>query len=130
MSHDLRAPLRRIVGFSNVFLEDFTEQLNTQGQDYLRRLGVSAERISQLIDDLLTLSRVAQVDMLSVQVDLSRMATEIFQELQNTEPQRNVETLIAPELKVQGDTGLLRIALENLLSNTWKFTRDQAIAHI
>lgn len=130
VSHDLRAPLRRIVGFSNVLLEDYTEILDAKGQDYLRRVGGSAERMSELIDNLLALSRVAQVDMQSTNVDLSSMIKEITQELQDTEPQRSVEFLITPDLQVHGDAGLLHIAMGNLLSNAWKFTRKQATARI
>lgn len=130
VSHDLRAPLRRIVGFSNVLLEDYTETLDAKGQDYLRRVGGSAERMSELIDDLLALSRVAQIDMQATQVDLSSMVNEIAQELQIIEPQRSVEFLITPNLQVHGDAGLLHIAIGNLLSNAWKFTRKKAIARI
>ncbi|MBU1191090.1 MAG: PAS domain-containing protein [Gammaproteobacteria bacterium] len=130
VSHDLRAPLRRIVGFSNVLLEEYTNQLDSQGQDYLRRVGGSAERMSELIDDLLALSRVAQFDMQPTHVDLSALAEQIALELQNTEPKRNVEFLIAPDIQVQGDSGLLHIALDNLFSNAWKFTRKKAAARI
>ena len=130
VSHDLRAPLRRIVGFSNVLLEDYTDSLDAKGQDYLRRVGGSAERMSALIDDLLALSRVTQTDMQPTQVDLSELVKQITLELKNTEPNRSVEFLITPNLQVLGDRGLLHIALENLFSNAWKFTRRQTAARI
>lgn len=130
VSHDLRAPLRRIVGFSHVLLEDYTERLDDKGKDYLHRVSGSAELMNKLIDDLLALSQVTQSDMQSTRIDLSIMANEIVQELQKAEPARHVEILIAPALQVRGDRGLLRIALENLFSNAWKFTRHKATAYI
>ena len=111
-------------------LEDYTENLDAKGQDYLRRVSGSAERMSELIDDLPALSRVTQVDMQSTHVDLSSMVNEIMQELQNIEPQRSEEFLITPDLHVHGDIGLHHIAMDNLISNTWKFTRKEATARI
>lgn len=130
VSHDLRAPLRRIVGFSHMLLEDYTGRLDDQGKDYLHRVSGSAERMNELIDNLLALSQVTQSDMQTTRIDLSTMADEIVQELQKAEPTRRVETSIAPTMQVQGDLGLLRIALENLFSNAWKFTRHLASARI
>lgn len=125
-----RAPLSRIVGFSHILLEDYTERLDDQGKDYLHRVSGSAERMNELLDDLLALSRVAQTDMQSTQVDLSTLANDIVQELQDAEPERCVETFIAPALQVQGDLRLVRIAMENLFSNARKFTRYKGAARI
>lgn len=124
VSHDLRAPLRSIDGFSLALLERYTEQLDAKGKHYLERVRASTQRMGQLIDDLLNLSRVTRTQIQRQSVDLSRMVEAIAIELQQTQPERQVEFFIAPEVVVQGDARLLRLMLENLLSNACKFTSN------
>lgn len=130
VSHDLRAPLRSIDGFSHILLEEYAEQLDAIGQDYLQRVRASAHRMGHLIDDLLSLSRVSKSEMCCMTVDLSAIVLRIVRELQKNQPERQVVFVIAPSVLVQGDAGLLRIALENLLNNAWKFTAQQPSARI
>jgi light-regulated signal transduction histidine kinase (bacteriophytochrome) len=122
VSHDLRAPLRSIDGFSQALLEDYCNLLDTTGQDYLGRIRGATQRMGQLIDDLLSLSRVTRSDMHLEVVDLSLLANSICTELQHSQPERQVEVIIQSGLLAQGDTRLLRVVLVNLLHNAWKFT--------
>ena len=122
VSHDLRAPLRSIDGFSQVLLEDYAAQLDEAGRDSLRRVRAATQRMGTLIDDLLKLARVTRVEMRTEFVDLSVMAREIAAELQRATPDRQVEFAIAQGLEARGDARLLRVALENLLGNSWKYT--------
>jgi|GEM_PF-1542214 len=126
VSHDLRAPLYSIVGFSQAVLEDHAAELDGQGLDYLHRVHAAGLRMGELIDDLLKLSRVTRMEMYTETIDLSTLASSYLTQLQQQEPHRQVETLISPGLIVQGDKSLLRIAIENLLDNAWKFTRNVA----
>ena len=125
VSHDLRGPLNRIQGFSQALLEDYSEQLDKQGQDYLSRIGNSSQHMAELIDDLLKLSKVTRVKINREPVEISALVNVCLQELQFKEPQRNLEAVIKPGLVVEGDTALLRIVLENLIGNAWKFTRHE-----
>jgi len=122
VSHDLRAPLRAILGYSGRLLSNYPDQLDNQGQHYLQRIQESGQRMSQLIDDLLSLSKVTRTAIHRETVDLGSLAYEIAVELQSSAPQRRVDFLIADGLIVEGDVHLLRIALENLLGNAWKYT--------
>lgn len=130
VSHDLRAPLRSIDGFSQALLEDYQAQLDTTGQDYLRRIRSASQRMGQLIDDLLTLSRVTRSDIHLEPVDLSQLASDICSTLQQDQPARQVEFVIQTGLQAQGDSHLLQVALENLLNNAWKFTSKHPQARI
>lgn len=130
VSHDLRAPVRSIDGFSRALLEDFGRKLDDTGRDYLRRLRVASERMSQLIDDLLSLSRVARSDMRLKSVDMSALAREILGELQREEPARKVKVRVGPKLSARGDPDLLRVVLDNLVRNSWKFTGKNAEGEI
>ncbi len=130
VSHDLRAPLRSIDGFSQALLEDYSEAIDATGQDYLRRVRTATQRMGQLIDDLLTLSRVTRSELRYETVDLSAIAQEIANELLHAEPNRQVKFQIQPELRVNGDSRLLRVMLVNLLENAWKFTSKHPFAHI
>lgn len=130
VSHDLRAPLRAIDGFSHALLEDYVDRLDKQGRDYLQRVRAATQRMAQLIDDMLKLSRVTRAEVSREEVDLSVLAQEIIAELNRVQPDRKVEFAIASELKARGDSRLLRIALENLLSNAFKFTRPHPKARI
>ncbi len=130
VSHDLRAPLRSIDGFSQALLEDCYDMLNRNGQDHLRRIRAATQRMGQLIDDLLNLSRVTRSDMCLELVDLSRLASDICTDLQQNQPKRKVEFAIQTGLTAQGDNHLLRVLLENLLNNAWKFTSKHTQARI
>jgi signal transduction histidine kinase len=130
VSHDLRAPLRTIDGFSLALLEDFADNLNDTGRDYIARVRSGVQRMGTLIDALLQLSRVTRSELQAETVDLSQLATLVFNELQAAEPQRRVVFTAQPGVLVQGDARLLRIALENLIGNAWKFTSKVPEAHI
>lgn len=122
VSHDLRAPLRSIDGFSQVLLEDYADVLDEQGKDHLNRVRRASRTMAQLIDDLLVLSRVTRREMQRETVDLSELALKVSKELQKTEPDRCVELIIEPGLAAEGDKRLLGLMLQNLLGNAWKFT--------
>lgn len=130
VSHDLRAPLRAIDGFSQALEEDYGDVLDGPGKDSLDRVRKAAQRMGQLIDDLLKLSRVTRQDMKPEEVDLSSLAREIADQCRASEPQRTVKIAVGEGLTAHGDPRLLRIALENLVGNAWKFTRDQSSACI
>lgn len=130
VSHDLRAPLRSIDGFSEALIDDYHDQLDGNGKDFLNRIRAASQRMGQLIDDLLNLSRVARSDIKADHVDLSGLAYEVATELQNAEPARQVEIVIEKGITVTGDQRLLRIALENLVGNAWKFTAKRPRAKI
>jgi PAS domain S-box-containing protein len=125
VSHDLRAPLRSIDGFSHVLLEDYSEQLPDEGRNYLERVRAAAQRMAVLIDDLLNLSRVTRTPLQPKFINLSAMAEEIAMSLRESHPEHEVTFSVMPGLMVEGDPRLLHIALENLLSNAWKFTAKQ-----
>jgi PAS domain S-box-containing protein len=125
VSHDLRAPLRSIDGFSHVLLEDYGEQLPDEGRNYLERVRAAAKRMATLIDDLLNLSRVTRTPLQLRFTNLSRMAEEIVHSLRESAPGRQVTFIAEPDLMVEGDPHLLHIVMENLLSNAWKFTSKQ-----
>ncbi|MDD5095424.1 MAG: PAS domain S-box protein [Dehalococcoidia bacterium] len=122
VSHDLRAPLRSMEGFSLAVLEDYSEKLDDTGKDYLKRIQAASQLMGQLIDDMLRLSRVSRSEMKRQPMNLSEMANSIIAGLRETEPWRRVKVLIAPEMRVRGDRQLLQVALENLIQNSWKFT--------
>lgn len=122
VSHDLRAPLRAIDGFSQVLIEDYADQLDEQGKKYLGRVRLATQRMGYLIDDMLTLSRLTRAEMRRESVDLSAIAAEVLADLQRTDPERKVECRIESGLVAKGDAQLLRVALVNLLGNAWKFT--------
>ena len=130
VSHDLRAPLRGIDGFSQALLEDYSDRLDNVGQDYLKRVRSGAQRMGQLIDDLLELSRLTRSEMRYDEVDLSAIAGDITGGLREGEPHRQVDLSISPALVVRGDPTLLRAVLSNLLGNAWKFTAGKELARI
>src|SRR3989449_650331 len=125
VSHDLRAPLRSIDGFSHVLLEDYAAQLDQAGRDSLQRVRAASQRMATLIDDLLKLARGTRAEMRTEAGDLSGMAQDVAADVQRTTPERQVEFAIAPELEARGDPRLLRVALDNLLRNGWKYTAKQ-----
>jgi PAS domain S-box-containing protein len=130
VSHDLRAPLRSIDGFSHVVLEDYGEQLPADARAYLERVRAAAQRMAVLIDDLLNLSRVTRTALQPRFINLSRMADEVVEGLQESHPDRQVSISITPDLMVEADPHLMHIVLQNLLSNAWKFTSKQERAMI
>ena len=130
VSHDLRAPLRSIHGFSSALLEDYSDQLDASGKSYLQRISTAATRMGQLIDNMIQLARTARIEMSRENVNLSSLATEVAHQLQAVDPGRKVQFRIQPDLHVEGDRTLLRSVLENLLGNAWKFTSKTADASI
>jgi len=130
VSHDLRAPLRSIDGFSAALLEDYSDTMDSQGKDFLRRVRTASLHMEGLIDDIINLSRVMRSDMQRTPVNLSDLAQSIATELANTHPDRLVTCMIAPELVVQADPNLMQIVLSNLLENAWKFTSKHPTAKI
>jgi len=130
VSHDLRAPLRSIYGFSQALLEDYQGELDAEGQDYLRRICNNTGYMDLLINNLLRLSRVTRADMQSRPVNLSDTVRSLAEELMASEPERKVKFVVAPEVVVQADPALMRVALENLLHNAWKFTGCHEAARI
>lgn len=128
VSHDLRTPLRSIDGFSLALVEDYGGVLDAMGKDYVARVRSATQRMARLIDDLLNLSRVSRVEIKLDQVDITSIAKEILAELKLSEPEREVVCEIEEGLKAKADVALIRIVLENLLSNAWKYTarRDGA----
>lgn len=131
-SHDLRAPLRAIDGFSQALMEDLAGQLDERAQSHLRRVRTAASRMSTLIEDLLRLARVTRGELRRVPVNLSALAQEIAAQLQERDPTRVAELRITDGLVAEGDPGLLRTVLENLLGNAWKFSsrRDRALIEV
>ena len=127
VSHDLRAPLRSMHGFSEVLLADYADRLDDQGREYLQRIQANVTRMGRLIDDLLRLSRVTRTGLKRERVDIGVQAAEIIDELRSAEPGRCLQAVVADDLVTTGDPHLIRLALENLLANAWKFTgkRDQ-----
>jgi signal transduction histidine kinase len=130
VSHDLRAPLRSIDGFSQALLEDYAGKLDSTAQDHLQRVRRAAQRMSALIDDMLNLSRVTRSVMRREKLDLSAVAKSVAAELQEAEPGRRVEFVIENDLNAVGDSQLLRAAMENLLRNSWKYTSAHPCARI
>lgn len=130
VAHDLRAPLRAVDGFSQILLDQYAGRLDEAGKDYLRRVRAGSGKMSRLIDDLLDLSRITRGALNLGGVDLSALAREIVNEFQRADPARSVTFVVAPGLTAMGDAGLLRVALANLLGNSWKYTGRHPRARI
>jgi light-regulated signal transduction histidine kinase (bacteriophytochrome) len=130
ISHDLRAPLRGIDGFSQALLEDYSSQLDDTGKQYLERVRLGAQRMAALIDDLLTLSRIVRAEIQREPIDLSEMARSVALDLSRQHPARHMEFLIEPGLQGEADARLMRTVLENLLGNACKFTSRRSHARI
>lgn len=128
VSHDLRAPLRSIDGFSQALLEDYSDKLDEQGKHRLQRIRNASQKMGTLINDMLNLSRLTRASMDLRVVNMSEIALSVADDLRNLNPGRNVDFIAAPGLYIKADENLLRIMLENLLGNAWKFTgkRDDA----
>jgi len=130
ISHDLRAPLRSIRGYSEIVLQEFGAKLGGRGEDFLKRACESAGHMNQLLDDLLRLSVISRGELQREETDLSEIAHQIVANLKAAEPHRKVKLKIGRDLKARGDARLLQIALGNLLSNAWKFTGKKPNATI
>ena len=130
VSHDLRAPLRSIDGFSLALFEDYEDKLGEEGREYIERIRTSTQQMGQLIDDLLALAKVTRTDMQFKPVNLSQIAQETADMLKRSDTHRQVEFVIQEGLKTKGDPRLLRVVLTNLLGNAWKFTAKHEAARI
>jgi light-regulated signal transduction histidine kinase (bacteriophytochrome) len=130
VSHDLRSPLRSIDGFSQALLEDYNDELDAQGKDYLKRVRAASQTMGHLIDDLLNLSRITRSEMKRERVDMSALVQAIAEEHKDLEPDREVEFIIQKGVITIGDKNLLKVALENLVDNAWKFTGNHQMAKI
>jgi signal transduction histidine kinase len=130
VAHDLRAPLNTIDGFCQVLRDTNEHALDDSGRSFLGHIESSVARMHRLIEDLLSLAKIVRAPLVRTTVDLSALAREIMERLRSTAPQRQAQIRIADGLSAQGDIGLLRIVLENLLSNAWKFTGRRECAQI
>jgi PAS domain S-box-containing protein len=130
VSHDLRAPLRAMIGFSQVLLQEQASPSKIDRQGYLQRINQAALDMNQLIDELVQLSRVGRDDLVVMSLDLSPMVREVFLKFQDSEPSRRTELRIPPALPAEGDPRLLRTLLECLIGNAWKFTKERPAALI
>lgn len=130
VSHDLRAPLRAIDGFSNLLLEDYADRVGDEGRRYLERVRGATRSMSQLIDDLLNLARLSKAEVQRQRVDLSALGREVARSLTQAQPERDVLFQIADGLSVDGDPQLLKVVVDNLLRNAWKFTSKHPSARI
>jgi light-regulated signal transduction histidine kinase (bacteriophytochrome) len=122
VSHDLRAPLQVIGGFSQVLLEDYQDRLDEDGKRYLSRIHSGTQRMGNLIDDLLKLSRTSRSELMLSDCDLSSLCSRVAGDLADLKAERSVELFIQPGMLVQADRHLMQVVLENLLGNAWKFT--------
>lgn len=125
VSHDLRAPLRSIDGFSNKILKDYGDQFDDQGKDYFNRVMIASRQMGQLIDDLLKLARISRIDMKMEEINLSEMARSILAELKESDTERAARIHIQDDMIITGDRNLMNIALHNLLGNAWKYSRNK-----
>ena len=130
VSHDLRTPLRSIDGFSQILLEDYQDRLDEEGRRHLSRIRLGAQRMGQIIDDLLRLSRIDRTELRQVDLDLSDLCRVVVNDLMQTHPERKVEVSLRPGMSVKADCDLLKAALENLIGNAWKFTSKSENARI
>jgi signal transduction histidine kinase len=130
VSHDLRGPLRSIDGFSKVLQEDYGEKLDAEGWKTTDRIRRAAQKMGDLLEDMLNLAKVSRADLRRAEIDLSKLAREIAETLRERSPDRTARFLISEPIQAQGDSGLMRIALDNLLSNAWKFTCNRSPAEI
>ena len=130
VSHDLRAPLRGISGFSRILQEEASAELSPEAMAHLSRIVQATGRMNQLIDDLLGLSRVARRELVRARIDLTALAARVCEHLRVADPERDVEIVVHPALVVDADAGLLAVVIENLLGNAWKFTSKRATARI
>ena len=124
-AHDLRTPLRSIDGFSKILMEDYSQKFDPEGKKYLEIIRTSSQRMGQLIDDILHLSKISRSPLKILPINISDMVAEIGATLKCTDPERQVDLIIQQDCKVVADLNLMSIAMENILSNAWKFTSKQ-----
>ena len=129
-AHDLRAPVRAIIGFHEILISDCANQLDEDGKHTLGRIRESADRLHQLINDLLDLSRLSRKELVNQRVDVSQLAKKAAADLLRANPDRKAEFVIAPDMTAYGDSHLLGIVLDNLIGNAWKFTTHEPVAKI
>jgi PAS domain S-box-containing protein len=130
VSHDLRSPLRSVDGFSLALLEDFGDRLDERAKNYLIRIRAAVQKMGTLIDDLLNLSRITRSSLHPIPVNLSQIAQDVMHELHIEEPQRDVEAVIQDEVRTEADPNLIRVVMQNLLGNAWKYTSKHPHARI
>jgi light-regulated signal transduction histidine kinase (bacteriophytochrome) len=130
IAHDLRAPLRSIVSFSQILQEDTKDKLTSEDLDNLHRVISAGKRMSRLIDDILELSRITRTELHYGTVNLSKLAHEILYRLRHAHPEKQAQWTVHDNLVVNGDARLLEVALQNLIENAWKYTRDISPAQI
>lgn len=130
VSHDLRAPLRSMISFGDVLLTDHAGSLDADGQDCLRRIVAAGQRMHLLIEGLLSLARLSREQVRRDDVDLSRIAKQLHEQLKTSEPNRKVDFIVNSEIKAMGDPRLLELVLQNLIGNSWKFTSKREAAKI
>jgi PAS domain S-box-containing protein len=130
VSHDLRAPLRSIDGFSQALIEDYGDTLDTTATNYLSRVRSAAQRMSTLIDDMIKLAKVSRTELSKKRINLSDIAISISKSLEEMDPNRDAEFIIQPHLHVMGDENLMKVVLQNLLENAWKFTSKERTTRI
>jgi len=130
IAHDLRSPLRSINGFSQLLLDEYQDKVGEQGKNYLHRVRSASQYMAQLLDDMLKLSRISRGEINLKPINLSEMALDIADHLHNIQPERQVEFIVQVGVKVMGDSQLLRIVMEELFDNAWKFTSKHPTARI
>ncbi len=130
VSHDLRAPIRVVEGFTRILKEDYGHLLDRVGNDHLERVLGAAARMNSMIDALLALSRLGAQPLARQSVNLSQLAAYVIEDLRRQSPERRAEVILAPDLQAAGDPTLLRVVLENLLGNAWKYSAQRSIATI
>jgi signal transduction histidine kinase len=130
VSHDLRAPLRSIDGFSRKLINEYINVLDEEGRNYFMRIRRASQRMGELIDDLLKLSRISRMEIMPEMTDLSSIADSIASELKDSDPGRHAEIIIQPGMATKADRNLMQIALQNLLDNAWKYTKKQSQSKI
>jgi PAS domain S-box-containing protein len=130
ISHDLRAPIQAMKGLCSIMMENYSDKLEPELQGYLRRIVTSSDKMGKLVDDMLNLSKISRQEMNVQQISISKIAETIINELQQSDPAKKVEVSIAQNVVTRGDSGLMSIALSNLIGNAWKYSSKTPNAHI
>ena len=130
VSHDLRAPLRSIDGFTQIIMEDYSSDIRQEAMDHFQRVRNAVHRMENIIEGLLGLSRISRYQITCEEIDLSNLARQIENELRIVDPERNVRFLVQDNVTAYGDAHLLRVVLDNLINNAWKYTMKKSSATI
>ncbi len=130
ISHDLRAPLRAMKGFSKFLLEDYADKLDEQAKEYIGRIVSGSDKMNEIIDDMLNLSTISRQEIQTQEIDLSAVSETVFNTLCQDDPAIEIEAIIEPEVKICGDFGLMKIAISNLIGNAWKYSSKTPDAKI